>query len=134
MNSLTDLINDQRPMIISSRLSFEFSPILNLTFNDLIDFFSLNLDSSDKICMFESSLNIGSAFNLMSKLKNNQISQPIFAHWENCGYSLRKKLRMYFELPDFMPMMLEFTRENWFILSTSSYKTPNFKKVTIAVN
>lgn len=100
------------------------NPIFNLTLDRLARFY-LALDQ-DKVCMFESNLNYGSAFDLLSQVTSES---GFFAHFENCGYSLRKKLRKLYEIPDFMPMMLEFTRENWFLLS-QHYHSRNFKRVS----
>ena len=130
LDNLTELINNQRPVKVSNSLSdanLESNPIFNLTLNQLSEFY-LNLNYDDKVCMFESSLNFGNVFDLMSQLNGQHL--PVYAHWENCGYRLRKKLRRLYEIPDFMPMMLEFTRENWFLITFNNYKTNNFKRVS----
>lgn len=130
LGNLTDLINNHRPTLVyTSKLpDADHNPIFNLTLDQLASFY-LSLDYKDRVCMFESSLNFGSVFDLMSQLTSQSV---LFAHFENCGYSLRKKLRKLYEIPDFMPLMLEFTRENWFLLS-QHYKTVNFKRVGVFV-
>ena len=128
LTNLTDLINNHRPAIVhTSRLpGVDPNPIFNLTLEQLANFY-LALNREDKVCMFESSLNFGSAFDLFAQVTSQT---TLFAHFENCGYSLRKKLRRLYEIPDFMPMMLEFTRENWFLLS-QHYQSSNFKMVSL---
>lgn len=126
LSRLSELIDNQKPIMISSDLLNE--PIFNLTIDQLIDFYS-NLDYEDRVCMFESSLNMASVFDLMTRL--NDLDLPFYSQFENCGYSLRKKIRKTYQLPSFMPMMLEFSRENWFLLSTNYYKSRNFKKVSM---
>lgn len=130
LDNLTDLINNHRPtLVFTSRLpDADHNPIFNLTLDQLASFY-LNLDSEDRVCMFESNLNFANAFHLMSQLTSQS---GLFAHFENCGYPLRKKLRKLYDPLDFMPMMLEFTRENWFLLS-QHYKTVNFKRVSVFV-
>lgn len=125
LNNLTMFINNQRPIKISNKLLDR--NLFDLKLEQLMDFYS-KLTNEDKVCMFESNLNFDNAFDLISKLNDQRL--PIYAHWENCGYSLRKKLRSIYEIPDFMPMMLEFTRENWFLISLNRYKSDNFKKVS----
>lgn len=126
LNNLTEFIDNHRPVIVSKLSEQQDNPIFDLKLDELIDFYT-NLDYNDKVCMFESNLNYDSLFDLISQIKTQNL--PFFAHYENCGYSLIKKIRKFYLVPHFMPMMLEFTRENWFILSLNNYKSNNFKRV-----
>nr|XP_046919560.1 uncharacterized protein LOC124499664 [Dermatophagoides farinae] len=136
------LLHDQITSFITQKLPFIYhdehfvtneirSWPIRKNFTRIIDFKRLYNETNHHhnygICMFRSNLvNVNDPYEFFNEIDDDDDDghsyihhMPWFIHWQNCGLKEMKKIRHLYKRLSILPPMIEMSKPNWLLLSSS---------------